>query len=228
MAETTPVSVQRLDTSILPTNIFSRAYTLYLIQQNTDLTSVAGQASESAGAAAQANARNVIQDQQITSLNGRVAALTTRVLALEVYNLRPKSEVVYSGISLTIPTVATNFLTLLSTLTPSSGSLLPFFDVSSGRLVARNKNKDLNFKASIRGTYTSASGNRSMQIVFGTTVTDTIVVSRDAAVTTDDVFINTFFAVEENDNIVSPGITMMINANGSAFTATQIKIIATQ
>lgn len=228
MADVTPVSVQRLDASILPTNIFSKAYFLYLVQQNTDLTNVAGKANESGDAAQRANIKNEQQDQQIATLGSRINALTARVLSLELYNARPKSEVVYSGISLTIPTTATNFLTLLSTLTPTSGTLLPFFDVSTGMLVARNKNKDLNFKTSIRGTYTSASGNRSMQIVFGTTVTDTIVVSRDAAVSTDDVFINTFFAVEENDNIVSPGITMMIKANGSSFVATQIKIIATQ
>lgn len=227
MADTTPVAVQRLDASMLPPG-FSRAYKLYVLQQSANIESVAGQGSENAAEIAKANAKNVQQDQQITSLGNRLNALTTRVVALELYNARPKSEVVYSGISLTIPTTATNFLTLLSTLTPTSGTLLPFFDVSTGMLVARNKNKDLNFKTSIRGTYTSASGNRSMQIVFGTTVTDTIVVSRDAAVSTDDVFINTFFAVEENDNIVNPGITMMIKANGSTFVATQIKIIATQ
>lgn len=227
MADTTPVAVQRLDASMLPPG-FSQAYKLYVLQQSANIESVAGQGSENAAEIAKANAKNAQQDQQITSLGNRLNALTTRVVALELYNARPKSEVVYSGISLTIPTTATNFLTLLSTLTPTSGTLLPFFDVSTGMLVARNKNKDLNFKTSIRGTYTSASGNRSMQIVFGTTITDTIVVSRDAAVSTDDVFINTFFAVEENDNIVNPGITMMIKANGSTFVATQIKIIATQ
>lgn len=67
-----------------------------------------------------------------------------------------------------------------------------------------------------------------MQITFGTVVHDTIVISRDAATSIDDVFINTFFAVDENDDIVSPGITMMIKANGSTFTASRIKIIATQ
>lgn len=227
MADTTPVAVQRLDASMLPPG-FNQAYKLYLLQQSANFESVAGQGSENSAEIAKANAKNVQQDQQITFLGDRLNALTTRVVALELYNERPKSEVVFSGISLTIPTTATNFLTLLSTLTPTSGTLLPFFDVSTGMLVALNKNKDLNFKTSIRGTYTSASGNRSMQIVFGTTVTDTIVVSRDAAVSTDDVFINTFFAVEENDNIVNPGITMMIKANGSTFVATQIKIIATQ
>lgn len=227
MADTTPVVVQRLDASMLPVG-FSTSYRLYVLQQSANIESVAGQGSENAAEIARANEKNVQQDQQITSLGNRINAVTARVVALELYNARPKSEVVYSSLTLTIPTTAINLLTLLAPLTPSSGTLLPFFNTTTGRLIARNKNKDLNFKISIQGTYTSASGNRSMQIVFGTTVTDTIVVSRDAAVTTDDVFINTFFAVEENDNIVSPGITMMIKANGSTFTATQIKIIATQ
>lgn len=158
----------------------------------------------------------------------RITTLETNFSAYQAYMNRQKSEVVYSGASLIIPTTSTNLLTLLGTLTPTSGTLLPFFDVAAGRMKALNKFKNLSFKINLRGTYTSASGNRSMQITFGTVVPDTIVVSRDAATTIDDVFINTFFAVDEGDDIVSPGITMMIKANGSTFTATQIKIIATQ
>jgi len=169
-------------------------------------------------------------DLQTTIANheGRITTLETNFSAYQTYMNRQKSEVVYSGISLNIPITASNLLTLLAPLTPTSGTLLPFFVLASGRLKALNKFKNLDFKINIRGTYVSSSGNRSMQMTFGTVVPDTLVVTRDAATTVDDIFINTFFAVDEGDDIVSPGIAMTIKANGSAFTATQIKIIATQ
>ncbi|EKN6369048.1 hypothetical protein DVP68_21240 [Yersinia enterocolitica] len=274
-----PVIIQatRIDATLLPRNIFSQPYTLYVIQQGADLGNVAGKANEAGQGAWDAQVKNDEQDviladhevrldaaeatlvnhetritaaeatlanheERITSAETtialhttqlgnhetRITTLETNFTAYQAYMNRQKSEVVYSGVSLVIPTTSTNLLTLLGTLTPTSGTLLPFFDVAAGRLKALNKFKNLSFKINLRGTYTSSSGNRSMQITFGTVVPDTIVVSRDAATSIDDVFINTFFAVDEGDDIVSPGITMMIKANGSTFTATQIKIIATQ
>lgn len=158
----------------------------------------------------------------------RISLLETDLADFKDYMLRQKSEVVYSGISLAITTTKVNLLTLLGTLTPTSGTLLPFFDVSSGLMIGLNKNKNLNFKLSIRGSYAGGTDNRSMQFVFGSVVPDTIVVSRNSATSVDDVFINTFFSVEEGDDITDPGITIDVKANGSVFTATEIKIIATQ
>lgn len=277
------VQAQSINATLLPP-IFSQPYMLYVIQQATDASNVAGKANQAGSGAYEAQVRNDEQDviladheqrlddaeatlanheiritaaeatlanheTRITSAESTIATHTTQIAAntaqlsnhetrittletnfaaYQAYMNRQKSEVVYSGISLTIPTTSTNLLTLLGTLTPTSGTLLPFFDVAAGRMKALNKFKNLSFKVNIRGTYASSSGNRSMQITFGTVVPDTIVISRDAATSIDDVFINTFFSVDEGDDIVSPGITMMIKANGSTFTATQIKIIATQ
>lgn len=186
-----------------------------------------------------------LQAQRITAVEGRVstletdvdyllgevADLETRVQSLEdwrVYMTRQKSEVVYSGISLNIPTTPSNLLTLIAGLTPTSGSLAPFFNTATGRLVALDKNRDLKLKISMVGTFSGGSTNRSMEITMGTVVPDTLVVSRNPATTTDNLLFNTFFSVEEGDDIVSPGIAMTIQANGSAFTATQIKLVATQ
>lgn len=151
-----------------------------------------------------------------------------RISALEDYAYRIKSEVVYSSVSLAITTTKVNLLQLLGTLTPTSGSLSPFFDTTTGLMTGLNKDKDLFFKLSIRGSYDNSSGNRSMEFEFGTVVPDTIVRSRDASVSDDNVFIATFFSVEVDDDITDPGITIDIKANGSSFTATDIKIIATQ
>lgn len=151
-----------------------------------------------------------------------------RISELEDYAYRLKSEVVYSGVSLAITTTKVNLLQLLGTLTPTSGSLSPFFNTTTGLMTGLNKGKNLFFKLSIRGTYDNSSGNRSMEFEFGTVVPDTIVRSRDASVSDDNVFIATFFSVEVDDDITDPGITIDIKANGSSFTATDIKIIATQ
>lgn len=175
--------------------------------------------------------RLTIVENDVDYLLDKVIDLETRIESLEdwrVYMTRQKSEVVYSGISLNIPTTPSNLLTLLASLTPTSGTLAPFFNTATGRLVALNKNKDLQLKISMVGTFAGGTTNRSMQITFSTLVPDTLVVSRNPSTITDNLLFNTFFSVEEGDDITSPGINMTIQANGSAFTATQIKLIATQ
>ncbi|QHR72923.1 hypothetical protein sortsyn_58 [Escherichia phage sortsyn] len=175
--------------------------------------------------------RLTLLEDDVDYLLDKVIDLETRIEDLEdwrVYMTRQKSEVVYSGISLNIPTTPSNLLTLLAALTPTSGSLAPFFNTATGRLVALNKNKDLKLKISVVGAFAGGTTNRSMEITFGTVVPDTLVVSRNPATPTDNLLFNTFFSVEEGDDITSPGINMTIQSNGSAFTATQIKLIATQ
>lgn len=107
-----------------------------------------------------------------------------RISALEYATTRKKSEVVYSGVSVTIPTATTNLVSLLKTLTPSSGTLAPFFDTVNNKMVVFNENKTLFFKLSIVGTWPSGTANRSMQLTFSGSVPDTLVSSRNAA--TDD------------------------------------------
>lgn len=170
----------------------------------------------------------VDHESRITTNEINIADHESRITALEDYAYRIKSEVVYSGVSLAITTTKVNLLQLLGTLTPTYGSLSPFFDTTTGLMTGLNKDKNLFFKLSIRGTYDNSSGNRSMEFEFGTVVPDTIVRSRDASVSDDNVFIATFFSVEVDDDITDPGITIDIKANGSNFTATDIKIIATQ
>lgn len=273
-----PVIVQasRIDASILP-SVFSQPYLLYVIQQSTDVSSIATKANDAGAGAFEAQQRNDEQDviladhasqlfdheyrisvnegtlanhefriatnefdiddlqlrmsiaeSDIQYLSDVVVDHEARITALEDYTYRQKSEVVYSDISLPITTTQVNLLQLLGTLTPTSGTLAPFFDTTTGLMTGLNKDKNLYFKLAIIGTYNNSSGNRSMQFDFGTIVPDIIVRSRDASVSTDNIFIATFFSVETDDDITDPGIDILIKANGSGFTATQIKIIATQ
>ncbi|MEK9456631.1 tail needle knob protein [Escherichia coli] len=275
----TPVIVQatRLDTSILPRNIFSQSYLLYVIAQGTDVGNVANKANEAGQGAYDAQVRNdeqdvilvdheirlasaeaKIQDHEtritnaeaaIVSLDSRLTTaendidyLTdevvaiqntlsdheTRIDALEYATTRKKSEVVYSGVSVTIPTAPTNLVGLLKTLTPSSGTLAPFFDTVNNKMVVFNENKTLFFKLSIVGTWPSGTANRSMQLTFSGSVPDTLVSSRNAATTTDNILLATFFSVDKDGFLATNGSTLTIQSNGAAFTATTIKIIAEQ
>lgn len=156
------------------------------------------------------------------------AILAGRNIMVEYATTRKKSEVVYSGVSVTIPTAPTNLVSLLKTLTPSSGTLAPFFDTVNNKMVVFNENKTLFFKLSIVGTWPSGTANRSMQLTFSGSVPDTLVSSRNAATTTDNILLATFFSVDKDGFLATNGSTLTIQSNGAAFTATTIKIIAEQ
>ncbi|HCL6502432.1 tail needle knob protein [Citrobacter freundii] len=167
-------------------------------------------------------------DTRVESLEIQVADHETRIDALEYATTRKKSEVVYTGISHVIPTTATNLITMLKALTPSSGTLLPFFNTTTDKLTVFNENKTLNFKLSMIGSYPGGTTNRSMQLTFSGAVPDTLVASRNAATATDNILLATFFSVDQGGFLATNGSTITIQANGAAFTATTIKIIAEQ
>ncbi|EEW1599916.1 hypothetical protein C0P54_004004 [Escherichia coli] len=274
-----PVIIQatQLDTSVLPRNIFSQSYLLYVIAQGTDVGNVANKANEAGQGAYDAQVRNDEQDvilvdheirlasaeakiqdhetritnaesaivgldSRLTTAENDIDYLTdeviaiqntlsdheTRIDALEYATTRKKSEVVYSGVSVTIPTAPTNLVSLLKTLTPSSGTLAPFFDTVNNKMVVFNENKTLFFKLSIVGTWPSGTTNRSMQLTFSGSVPDTLVSSRNSATTTDNILLATFFSVDKDGFLATNGSTLTIQSNGAAFTATTIKIIAEQ
>lgn len=281
-----PVIIQatRLDASILPRNVFSQSYLLYVIAQGTDLGNVAGKANEAGKGAYDAQEKNDEQDviladhdaritantnaiqlldTRLTTAEGEIAVLRSdvdylideviliedeladhetritnneselsnhelRISALEYATTRKKSEVVYSGISLVIPTTGANLVTLLKALTPTSGTLAPFFNTTTDKLVVYNENKTVNFKLSLIGSWPGGTTNRSIQLTFSGAVPDTLVNSRNVATTTDNVLLATFFSVDVGGFLATNGSTMTIQSNGAAFTATTIKIIAEQ
>ncbi|EHX8956914.1 TPA: tail needle knob protein [Escherichia coli] len=271
------IRATRLDTSVLPRNIFSQSYLLYVIAQGTDVGNVANKANEAGQGAYDAQVRNDEQDvilvdheirlasaeakiqdheTRITNAEAAIVGLDsrlttaendidylanevvaiqntlsdheTRIDALEYATTRKKSEVVYSGVSVTIPTAPTNLVSLLKTLTPSSGTLAPFFDIVNNKMVAFNENKTLFFKLSIVGSWPSGTANRSMQLTFSGSVPDTLVSSRNSATTTDNILLATFFSVDKDGFLATNGSTLTIQSNGASFTATTIKIIAEQ
>ncbi|MEX2986821.1 tail needle knob protein [Serratia fonticola] len=164
----------------------------------------------------------------VTALQTQVTAHGTRLTALEYKTTRKKSELTFTGLTLNIPTTTTNLVTLLKALTPASGTFTPFFDTTADKMVVFNENKTVNFKLSIIGTWAGGATNRSMQLTFSAAVPDTLVVSRNAATATDNILMATFFSVDQGGFLATNGSTMTIQSNGSAFTATTIKMIAEQ
>ncbi|EIB7844546.1 hypothetical protein LG955_001553 [Salmonella enterica] len=167
-------------------------------------------------------------ETRITANEAELADHETRIDALEYATTRKKSEVVYTGISQVIPTTATNLITMLKALTPSSGTLLPFFNTTTDKLTVYNENKTLNFKLSLIGSYPGGTTNRSMQLTFSGAVPDTLVASLNSATATDNILLATFFSVDQGGFLATNGSTINIQSNGAAFTATTIKIIAEQ
>ncbi|ARA19367.1 phage tail protein [Escherichia coli] len=72
-----PVIIQatRLDTSILPRNIFSQSYLLYVIAQGTDVGNVANKANEAGQGAYDAQVRNDEQDVILVDHEERIRQL---------------------------------------------------------------------------------------------------------------------------------------------------------
>lgn len=172
--------------------------------------------------------RMTTAEGEIDTLQATVADHETRIDALEYAVTRKKSELVFTGVSLAIPTTVSNLITLLKALTPTSGTFAPFFDTVNDKMVVFNENKSLNFKLSLVGSWPGGTGNRSMQLTFSGAVPDTLVNDRTSVTASDNVLLATFFSVDQGGFLATNGSTLTIKSNGAAFTATTVKLIAEQ
>lgn len=143
--------------------------------------------------------------------------------------VRQKSEVTWSGISLVIPTGSPiNLVNALKALTPSGGTLAPFFNTTDNKLHVFNQNMTVNFKLNLIGSWAGSTENRSMTLNFVGTTGNTLTYSRDSSVTSDNVSFRTFLSIDQDGNIATNGTELTIVSNGAAFTATQVLLIAEQ
>ncbi|WLJ70270.1 tail needle knob [Klebsiella phage Kpn BU9] len=143
--------------------------------------------------------------------------------------MRQKSEVTWSGISLFIPTESPiNLINALKALTPSGGTLAPFFNITDNKLHVFNQNMTVNFKLNLIGSWAGSTENRSMTLNFVGTTGNTLTYSRDSSVTSDNVSFRTFLSIDQDGNIATNGTELTIVSNGAAFTATQVLLIAEQ
>lgn len=157
---------------------------------------------------------------QVSNVQGQVTALAQKV--------RKKMEVYYSGLSLAIPTTATNLVDLVKGLTPTSGALNSFFNTTTNKLNVYNDNTSVFFKINIVGAWTTTSQSRSMILDFAGTQGNRLTMNRVDNTAPDIVQFNTYFSVDANGNMVTNGTAPSIQSNGSVFTATAILITVEQ
>lgn len=171
-----------------------------------------------------------IQDHEdrISAAEATLIEHGDRLDAIEQAITRKKSELVFTGLSLLIPTAPTNLITLLKAITPASGSFAPFFDIVNDKMVVFNEDKTLNFKLVVVGSWASGSLNRSMSVTFSGAVPDTLTEPRYPGTTTDNCTFPTFFSVDKDGFLATNGSTITIVSNGSTFTANTVKLIAEQ
>lgn len=171
-----------------------------------------------------------IQDHEdrISSAEATLIEHGDRLDAIEYAITRKKSELVFTDLSLVIPTTPTNLVALLKVLAQDSGTFAPFFDTTSDKMVVFNENKTLNFKLVIVGSWASGSLNRSMSVTFSGAVPDTLTEPRYPGTTDDNCTFPTFFSVDKDGFLATNGSTITIVSNGSTFTATTVKLIAEQ
>ena len=157
---------------------------------------------------------------QVSNVQGQVTTLAQKV--------RRKMEVYYSGLSLAIPTTATNLINLVKELTPTAGALNAFFNTTTNKLNVYNDNTSVFFKINIVGTWTATSQNRSMVLDFAGTQGNRLTANRVDNTAPDIIQFNTYFSVDANGNMVTNGTAPSIQSNGSVFTATAILITVEQ
>lgn len=140
---------------------------------------------------------------------------------------RVKSECWFTGLNLVIPTTPTNLIALIKNLS-YSGTLLPFFNGLTDKFNVSNFDTSVNFKINLIGTWSGASTNRSVTIDFPQTNGNALTKTRDAAVTSDQISMSTFFSVDKDGNLATNGSDITVKANGAVFTVTSILLIAEQ
>ncbi|QGH45135.1 hypothetical protein [Ralstonia phage Reminis] len=142
--------------------------------------------------------------------------------------IRQKTEVYYSSVSLAIPTTETNLITLLKTLTPTTGTLSKFFNTTSNKLNVYDDNASVLFKLNLTGSWASSTENRSMSLNFAGTNGNKLTINRISGITPDVLQFTTYFSIDKDGNIATNGTAPLIQSFGSVFTATSILITAEQ
>lgn len=143
---------------------------------------------------------------------------------------RRKTEVFWTLVGVTLPAnTDVNLVNWLKGLAaPQYGTLAPFFNTATDKLNAFDDDSTMTFKLSIAGSWSGGSSVRSIELDFAGTNGNKLVESRDAAVTSDNLTLATFFSIDKGGNIVTNGTTVNIRSNGGAFNVASVLLVAEQ
>ncbi|MCU2326627.1 phage tail protein [Enterobacter hormaechei subsp. steigerwaltii] len=130
------VQSRRVDSSILP-NTFSQPYRLYIIQQNTDMLSLADAANNAGELAYEATVKNEQQDVILEDHESRISALRVEVDYHEIRITGNTSAI--SALSVRVTTAEGNITTLqadVSALQTNVSSLTTRVTAAEGNITA--------------------------------------------------------------------------------------------
>lgn len=130
------VQSRRVDSSILP-NTFSQPYRLYIIQQNTDMLSLADAANNAGELAYEATVKNEQQDVILEDHESRISALRVEVDDHEIRITGNTSAI--SALSVRVTTAEGNITTLqadVSALQTNVSSLTTRVTAAEGNITA--------------------------------------------------------------------------------------------
>lgn len=121
------VQSRRVDSSILP-NTFSQPYRLYIIQQNTDMLSIANAANNAGELAYEATVKNEQQDVILADHESRISSLRIEVDDHEIRITGNTSAIADLTVRLTnaegnITTIQTNMSALTTRVTTAEGNI---------------------------------------------------------------------------------------------------------
>lgn len=121
------VQSRRVDSSILP-NTFSQPYRLYIIQQNTDMLSIANAANNAGELAYEATVKNEQQDVILADHESRISSLRIEVDDHEIRITGNTSAIADLTVRLTnaegnITTIQTNISALTTRVTTAEGNI---------------------------------------------------------------------------------------------------------
>lgn len=142
---------------------------------------------------------------------------------------RKKMEVLFDGISIVVDTTDKNLISLLSGLSPTSGSLNEFFNTTSNKLNVYDDNASLLMKFNVIGTWNSTSGSpNTMQIAFGNSTGNVISSLKTSGTDADVLQFVSYLSIDKNGAIATGGSAPVIRVMDSDFTVTSIFITLEQ
>ncbi len=126
-----PVIIQaaRLDASILPRNVFSQSYLLYVIAQGADVGAIAGKANEAGQGAYDAQVKNDEQDVELADHEAKIQQLRIDVDDHEIRITANTNAIATLDVRLT--TAEGEIVTLQADVSALDGSTYPQSEVSA-------------------------------------------------------------------------------------------------
>lgn len=188
------------------------------------------------GAASTITTANLTAERILSSdSNGKVGISNVTSAELDLIKdrtTRVKSELNFNGLNITVaPGSPINLIEQLKAYTPTAGTWLPMFDISTNKMIAaRNDDRTLHYKIAITGSFSnSASANSvTVDVTAGSSAVDSFTVVRLANQPTQYVNFGSLISVDKNGNFATNGAVFAMSSSTSNFVITQVRLIAEQ